>query len=1160
MPATELVYLVDITSGKITHLLAYLQAVVDYLGDPPELYQIFPRNFPFDFEYLRVPVQLVNRHPQPEEQKQRASVNDEPLPRDWDSVRGGGEDRDGKKRPVLQRAIILGDPGLGKSWLLRYEGFTIAKKEHARLQQGEIGSASVVVPLFAHLGTLAADLIRVSNLKEEKPTFVDLLKLDVKPRIPAELWELLVKKLEDGTVVLLLDGWDEVGVAPDELKELLKEFAEKFPHCRIYLTSRPSEYDETISLGDFTQVWKLVNFSSQQINKFTQRYFVGDEQQQAEGRAEADRRARTQKAFLKEIQASPQLQDLARTPLMLALLCHLYWESQDGTLPERRTEVYEKCLWGLLSEWQKEIPDRRKKSKTAVAQSLLLLSKLALVLFEGTPQVHAWKREELIPWLAKLLGVQEEDKAIVERLDELIADGVLVEEGRGDNPRLRFLHRTFQEYLAAQALADAVDQQGWDKATVQLDQSTYSVRTLVSRKAWDQGWHEVLIFFTGQLKDPTPFLAILRNPKPTKDYTNPYGDDLFRHRLALAALCLRDLSDEQRETHRDDVDGITTEVLAWWRKCDREDTLSLVPHLFPALSTLVQIGGRINGIPLLTVIEQLCHSKWAYQRNRGVRIAATLEQSATASLLRRLQELSRDTDRYVSGNARKAVLTFRLADRDYLASLQQRVSEMNATGPDASEQKEGDTTPDPLRRLGQLLLHEDAAVRMEVLEMIQAIGSQAATPAVRTVLGQLLLRENDPLLFAAVVDTVEALGPTAWTSEIRDYLAKRVSRDSVRLVLRKRVEAVFKPLADTIIVLGPGEKEKSYISDKALIGLATLDDRPTRFLNGLILAPLLVATKFTEVLQLGLRSLLPQFDQEIRLRRRISGWRSFAQIMISVGAYGIALFLAMRITIYTYVVEPSLFGFVFFSHLALHEVGRLTYYSSFALAWSPFLRALATLEHLAHIALPVLYPFLPYRYHYVWLGLWSLSFLMLDDEDETQLRQWSLNTKPRLFQILCHVTIGGLWVTSLTFGVGWGTQFDGLMNNWRALDDAITWDLFSHGHKPEKVQFIIPGQEKSKDETVIFEFPGSPSLDEKIAEQKRAHSYFSFLMYTAASLSWIQTALLLLPLLFSLSIPNVGAWLMTRVSPPHLRAFRRWGRAQIKNKDELAKLKTARAR
>ena len=56
----------------------------------------------------------------------------------------------------------------------------------------------------------------------------------------------------------------------------------------------------------------------------------------------------------------------------------------------------------------------------------------------------------------------------------------------------------------------------------------------VDRKAWLPAWQEVIILLAGQLHDPVPLLEMLLNDET---------DDIFCHRLALAALCLPEIKE-----------------------------------------------------------------------------------------------------------------------------------------------------------------------------------------------------------------------------------------------------------------------------------------------------------------------------------------------------------------------------------------------------------------------------------------------------------------------------------------------------------------------------------------------------------------------------------------------------------------------------------------
>src|SRR5260370_20302986 len=62
------------------------------------------------------------------------------------------------------------------------------------------------------------------------------------------------------------------------------------------------------------------------------------------------------------------------------------------------------------------------------------------------------------------------------------------------------------------------------------------------------------------------------------------GDDFFRHRLALAALCLAEVADEVRNRDlRDPADRVTTGLFSLWWELFPAGTLAASPHLTRAL-------------------------------------------------------------------------------------------------------------------------------------------------------------------------------------------------------------------------------------------------------------------------------------------------------------------------------------------------------------------------------------------------------------------------------------------------------------------------------------------------------------------------------------------------------------------------------------------------
>jgi hypothetical protein len=110
-----------------------------------------------------------------------------------------------------------------------------------------------------------------------------------------------------------------------------------------------------------------------------------------------------------------------------------------------------------------------------------------------------------------------------------------------DETAYSFIHLTVQEFLAAAALARMINQTktAWD-TEIEFTDRIWIVRELVDKKAWDPRWQEVIVLLAGQLNDPVPLLEMLSDAEK---------DDLFRHRLCLAALCLPELQLDTEQSH-----------------------------------------------------------------------------------------------------------------------------------------------------------------------------------------------------------------------------------------------------------------------------------------------------------------------------------------------------------------------------------------------------------------------------------------------------------------------------------------------------------------------------------------------------------------------------------------------------------------------------------
>jgi hypothetical protein len=383
-----------------------------------------------------------------------------PSPVPWDENTGAR----------FRRAVILGDPGFGKTWLLRYETRRLARPGAQQLREHTIDLDTLILPLFA----------RLSDMNRRDEPLEDALVARAGAGASQALRHFVRAKLATERCVVLLDAWDEVPVEVppagqplryaagyrQRLGQRLEAFARQFPQPRLLLTSRIVGYTESPIPG--AQELELLAFDPPQIEVYVRVWFGDD--------------TATVQQFLTLLRQHPQVRGLARIPLMLTLICRAY-QAKQLDFPIRRVALYDRCLRGLLRDWKEE-KEQRCISDVRLKQTLQRLARGAL-------RLHQEQREQCTePQLAEALGYKLKSDLEAERaaqfIDSLKHDGVLITAGAYRDAPLLFLHRTFQEYLAACALAQQKD---WLKVAL--------------AHTYDPPWQEVLWLLGGVLEHRT---------------------------------------------------------------------------------------------------------------------------------------------------------------------------------------------------------------------------------------------------------------------------------------------------------------------------------------------------------------------------------------------------------------------------------------------------------------------------------------------------------------------------------------------------------------------------------------------------------------------------------------------------------------------------------
>jgi MoxR-like ATPase len=332
-----------------------------------------------------------------------------------------------------RRLVITGIPGSGKTMLLRHVAFSYGKGRLTGLENRP-------VPVLVELHRLSDP-----DLTEEKliSAIVDAFKRNRFPN--AE--RFIRHSLEHGKLMLLLDGLDEVnsGVRSalvQRISDLLKS-VDEHQRCRLIVTCRTAVYDNEFA-HETDQTLEVVEFTDQQMRRFLSAW-----QQEIP-------RGKSIDQLMQTLRDRPRIMALARNPLLLTIIVHLYTEPT-FELPRSRTEFYQVSTRILLEQWQDQLNHYRGGDKRRLLQYLALHQQQASTQQQQDRRsidypVVLEKIRQLLPSLNL-----DPDHDTVPILDELVErSGLFLKIDGGD--RYQFAHLTLQEYFAAEALADKKDE------------------------------------------------------------------------------------------------------------------------------------------------------------------------------------------------------------------------------------------------------------------------------------------------------------------------------------------------------------------------------------------------------------------------------------------------------------------------------------------------------------------------------------------------------------------------------------------------------------------------------------------------------------------------------------------------------------------------------
>lgn len=313
----------------------------------------------------------------------------------------------------FNRLFIIGKPGAGKTTFLKHMAIQTVTERVERL------------PIFIPLKAFA----------DSEKTLMDFIAGEFDVCGFPEASVVVEYLLSTGKALVLFDGLDEVQTEKNKREQVIQsliDFASKYPKSQIIISCRIAANDYQFEGFQYVE---MADFNNEQILTFVGNWFKNNEIKH--------------KGFIEDFEQS-KLQEMAKSPLLLVLLCLVYENTM--TLPEARAELYEEAVDALLKKW--DISRSIKRSpiyqKLTLGRMRQMLAVVAAENFEKGQLLFRQKDLEhrIVQFIQTLPNGDDAEELDGEFILKQIEanHGILVERAQ---KVYSFSHLTFQEYFTA---------------------------------------------------------------------------------------------------------------------------------------------------------------------------------------------------------------------------------------------------------------------------------------------------------------------------------------------------------------------------------------------------------------------------------------------------------------------------------------------------------------------------------------------------------------------------------------------------------------------------------------------------------------------------------------------------------------------------------------
>ena len=267
-----------------------------------------------------------------------------------------------------------------------------------------------------------------------------LLPEDIKEETWTKLSDFITDIDNQERILIILDGLDEL---PEKSRPCVHKLLKRkiLPFCYVLATSRQETGIEFRKNCEFDLLLEIKGFTDEDAFQYVRKHFqnIGPEHT-SKG-----------ESLIVEIRENDLLNALRNNPLNLILLCVVY-EDYKGKLPTARTELYQVVVQCLLRRYCAKhslmAPGENSVLEKQFEENILALGELAWLCLLS--ERHGFRESELAALESRYKGLVARDIGLLYKEESL----------RRLKPQHEyfFLHKTFQEYLAAVFIAHKLRQ------------------------------------------------------------------------------------------------------------------------------------------------------------------------------------------------------------------------------------------------------------------------------------------------------------------------------------------------------------------------------------------------------------------------------------------------------------------------------------------------------------------------------------------------------------------------------------------------------------------------------------------------------------------------------------------------------------------------------